>query len=1050
MLNRVILWSLRNRVVVLVLAALLLIFGMHQAMQTPLDVFPDFAPPQVVIQTEAPGFPATEVEQLISLPIESAINGTSHLDTLRSSSIAGLSVVTCIFDADTDIFRARQFVAEKLQLARARLPQGANDPQMAPISSPIGILFKISMTSRTTSPMDLRTLADWTIRQRLLAVPGVSQVTIMGGEVKQYQVIVDPEKLKNYDLTLMQVMTAAGQANQNASAGFLNTPGQNLVIQGEGRVRSLGDLANAVVAVKNGVPVRIAQLASVRFGPEYKVGDSSTFGRPCVYLVVLKQPWANTLETTRGVENALAELRRAVPPDVTLDETIFRQASFIERSISNINQAMLQGGGLVLLVLIVFLFSWRTGLISMLAIPLSLLTAVLVLNWFGGTLNTMTLGGLAIAIGEVVDDAIVDVENIYRRLRENRLSQNPRPPLEVVYHASSEVRTSVVYATVIVALVFLPIFSLSGLAGRIFAPLGIAYIISILASLIVALTVTPALSYMLLPQAATHSHETLTVRWLKRCYAIMLPRILNHPSWVIGVSAILLIASLAAVPFLGGGFLPEFNEGNLIIHMAGVPGTSLEESMRVGAIVQQRLKAVPEVAKVAQRTGRAQLGEDTWGPHYTEIDVNLKESSRSRDEVMADVRKRLEGLAGYAFNIKQFISERIEEVLSGTTATIVVKLFGPDLDVLRDKAAEIQAAMATVPGLADLTVERQTGVPQLLVRFNHSAMAQYGLNSADVAASIRTAFFGSIVSEVYEQQKSFAILVRYDPALTQNPQSMRDTLIDSPAGAKVPLNAVADIQIISAPATINREGAQRRIVVSANTTGAGSLTSVAQDVQRRIGDKVRLPTGYYVVYGGQYEAQSQALRQILMLSMAAIVGIFLLLFLAFRSLRESLLVMANLPLALIGGIVAVLLASEGETSIASLVGFVSLFGIATRNGIMLITHYHHLMRREGMSFGRELIERGALERLSPILMTALTAGLGLLPLALSAGKPGRELEQPMAVVILGGLVTSTLLNMVVLPALYLKFGGPLPPEEPAMHERLLEAASQGPGGVQAI
>lgn len=1050
MLNRIILWSLRNRVVVLALAALLLAFGVQQAMQTPLDVFPDFAPPQVVIQTEAPGFSATEVEQLISLPIETTLNGTSQLDTLRSSSIAGLSVVTCVFEASTDIFRARQLVTEKLQLARARLPQGANDPQMAPISSPIGILFKISLTSGATSAMDLRTLADWTVRQRLLAVPGVSQVTIMGGEVKQYQVIVDPAKLKNYDLTLAQVMSAAGQANQNASAGFLNTPGQNLVIQGEGRVRSLGDLANAVVAVKNGVPVRITQIASVQFGPEYKVGDSSTFGRPNVYLMVLKQPWANTLDTTKAVETALAELRRAIPTDVTIDETVFRQAGFIERSISNINWAMLEGGGLVLLVLIVFLYSWRTGLISLLAIPLSLLAAILVLRWLGGTLNAMTLGGLAIAIGEVVDDAIIDVENIYRRLRENRLSHNPQSALAVVYHASSEVRTSVVYATIIVALVFLPIFSLSGLAGRIFAPLGIAYIIAILASLVVALTVTPALSYLLLPQATAKSAETPTVRWLKRRYGRILPGVLNHSGWVIGVSAILLVASLAAVPFLGGGFLPEFNEGNLIIHMAGVPGTSLEESMRMGAIVQQRLTQVPEVLKIAQRTGRAQLGEDTWGPHYTEIDVNLKESARTRDEVMADVRNKLEGLTGYAFSIKQFISERIEEVLSGTTATIVVKLFGPDLDVLQEKAAEIQAAMAAVPGLADLTVEQQAGVPQLLVRFNHDAMAQYGLNSADLATSIRTAFFGSTVSEVYEQQKSFAILVRYDPALTQNPQSMRDTLIDAPTGAKVPLSALADIQIISAPTTINREGAQRRIVISANTTGVSSLTSVAQDVRRRVGDKVPLPTGYYVVYGGQYEAQSQALRQILILSVAAIVGIFLLLFLAFRSLRESLLVMANLPLALIGGIVAVLLASEGETSIASLVGFVSLFGIATRNGIMLITHYHHLMRSEGMIFGRELVERGALERLSPILMTALTAGLGLLPLALSEGKPGRELEQPMAVVILGGLVTSTLLNMVVLPALYLKFGRPLEPEEGVVEERPLERTGHGATGVQTI
>ena len=1028
MLNHVILWSLRNRLVVLSLATLLLVFGVRQGIRMPLDVFPEFAPPQVVIQTEAPGFSATEVEQLITLPLETSLNGTSQLDALRSSSIPGLSVLTCIFAAGTDIFRARQLVAERLQLARAVLPPAGNNPQMMPISSPIGILFKIGMTSRTTSVMDVRTLADWTVRQRLLAIPGVSQVTIMGGEVKQYQVIADPAKLKSHDLTLAQTMAAAGQASQNASAGFLETPGQNLVIQGEGRVRSLSDLADAVVAVKNGVPVRVGEVASVRFGPEYKVGDASILGRPCVYLVVVKQPWANTLATTEAVEFALDELRRAMPADVMFD-VVFRQAGFIERSISNIDQAMLQGGALVLLVLIVFLFSWRTGLISILAIPLSLLTAVLVLNWLGGTINVMTLGGLAIAIGEVVDDAVIDVENIHRRLRENRTLANPQSPLAVVYHASSEVRSSVVYATFIVALVFLPIFSLSGLAGRIFAPLGVAYIIAILASLGVALTVTPALSYLLLPQATAHSGDTWTVRWLKRHYARALTHIVRHPGWVIGISVVLLVAALAAVPFLGGEFLPEFNEGNLIVHMVGVPGTSLQESMRAGAIAQQRVAQVPEAVKMAQRSGRAELSEDTLGPYYTEIDVDLKESNRERDEVIADVRKRLEGTTGYVFSIKQFISERIEEVLSGTTATIVVKLFGPDLDMLRDKAAEIQSAMAAVQGLADLAVEQQTGIPQLLIRFRHDAMAQYGLNSGDLAASIRTALFGSAVSQVYEQQKTFDIFVRYDPALTQNPQSIAGTLIDTPSGARAPLNAVADVRLISAPAAINREGAQRRIVVSANTTGARSLTSIAQDVQRQVGAKVHLPTGYFVEYGGQYEAQSQASRQMLLLGLAAITGIILLLFLAFRSLRESLLVMANVPLALIGGVAAVLLATEGETSIASLVGFVSLFGIATRNGIMLITHYHHLMRQEGMTFGRELVERGALERLSPILMTALTAGLGLLPLALSAGKPGRELEQPMAVVIVGGLITSTLLNMVVLPALYLKFGRSLPPEE---------------------
>ncbi len=1029
MLNRIILWSLRNRLVVIALGALLVVFGVRSALQAPLDVFPDFAPPQVVIQTEAPGLSVEEVEQLVTLPLETSLNGTSNLETIRSSSAIGLSVVTCVFAAGTDIYLARQLVSEKLQLARARLPQNSGQPQMMPISPPVGIILKIALTAKQTSQMDLRSFADWTMRPRLLAVPGVAQVTIFGGEVKQYQVVVDPAKLKDYGVRLDQVMNAARRANQNAGAGFLDTAGQTMVIQGEGRVRSLADLENAVVAVKNDLPVKIAQVAKAQFGAEYKVGDSSSGGgQPCVFLIVTKQPQANTLTATRDVEAALAELKRALPADVLMDTGMFRQASFIENAITNINWAMLQGGALVVLVLLAFLFSWRTGLISLTAIPLSLLTAIITLQWFGGTINTMTLGGLALAIGEVVDDAIIDVENVWRRLRENRLKENPDSALSVIYHASSEVRTSVVYATVIVALVFLPIFSLSGLAGRIFAPLGVAYIIAILASLVVALTVTPALCYFLLPRAANaasaNADETAFVRWLKRHYARLLKPALDHPRNVIIISVLLLVVALGGAAFLSGEFLPEFNEGNLIIHMAGVPGTSLAESLRVGAIAQQRIAQIPEVVKVAQRAGRAELGEDTFGPYFSELDVSLKESHRSREEIVEDVRRKLEDIAGFSFGIKQFISERVEEVLSGTTATIVVKLFGPDLNVLREHAAEIEGAMKDAPGVADLAVEQQTGVPKTLVRFNREAMAQYGLNSADLADAVQAAFYGIKVSEVFERQKSFAIWVRYDPRSATDLNTMRETLVDTPAGAKVPLGALAEIQVVKAPNTINRENAQRRIVISCNVEGARSLTSVVADIQRRINERVKLPEGYYIAYGGQYEAQSVALRQILLLSVAAIIGIFLLLFLAFRSTKQALLVMANLPLALIGGIAAVLIASEGETSVASLVGFVTLFGIATRNGVMLVTHYHHLMAEEGMKFGRDLVARGAMERLSPIMMTALTAGLGLLPLALSAGKPGRELEQPMAVVIVGGLISSTLLNMIVLPALYLKFGRP--------------------------
>ncbi len=1021
MLNGIILWSLHNRLVVVALAVLLIVFGVRAVRESPLDVFPDFAPPQVVIQTEAQGLSPEEVEQLVSLPLENALNGTSNLETVRSSSAAGLSVITCIFESETDIFRARQLVGEKLQLALPRLPAGVGEPQMMPISPPVGILVKVSLTALQTSMMNLRTLADWTIRPRLLGVPGVAQVTIFGGEVKQYQVVVDPARLQDYDVSLSKVMAAARNANVSAGAGFMESPSQSLVIQGLGRVTSLQDLQDAVIDVKNGQPIQIGQVASVRIGPEYKVGDASTFGKPSVIVIVTKQPGANTLATTAALDRAFEDMRHAFPPDVVMDTEIFRQSDFIERAVANINSAMLEGGLLVVVVLLLFLTTWRAGFISLTAIPLSLLVAIVVLRMLGGTINSMTLGGLAIAIGAVVDDAIIDVENVFRRLRENRSKSKPETALSVIYHASSEVRGSIVYATVIIVLVFLPIFSLSGLAGRIFAPLGYAYIIAIIASLVVALTVTPALCYFLLPAVADRAEDSAFVVWLKRVYARMLAPALDHPATVIAVSVVLLAAALATVPFLGGEFLPEFNEGNLILHMTGLPGTSMQESMRVGAIVQARLAQIPETVKTAQQTGRAELGEDTLGPYFTELVVKLKESNRPRDAVMANVRAELQDIAGFSFGIKQFISERIEEVLSGTTATIAVKVFGADLDVLHQTAEQVRAVMAGVPGVVDLAVEHQTGVPKVVVRFNRQALAAHGLTSADVAETIQTAFFGTKVSDVLEDQRTFDLIVRYDPAVAADVDAMRRTLVDTQAGGKVPLEAVADVDVVNGPNTIERENAQRRTVISCNVA-SGNLIGIVEEIKRRVDSTVKLPTGYYVVYGGQYEAQTEAVSQMTVRGIAAVAGIFMLLFLALRSIRHALLVMANLPLALIGGIAAVLLASEGETSIASLVGFVTLFGIATRNGIMLLTHYNHLLADGGMIFGRELVVRGAMERLSPILMTALTAGLGLLPLALSVGTPGRELEQPMAVVILGGLITSTLLNMLVLPALYLKFG----------------------------
>lgn len=1020
MLDRIILWSLHNRLVVIASAVLLTVFGIRAASRSPLDVFPDFAPPQVVIQTETAGLSPEEVEQLVSLPLEQALNGTADLETIRSSSIAGLSVVTCIFQESTDIFRARQLVSEKLQLARSRLPDGVQ-PQLMPVSSPVGILVKISLTADTTSMRDLRTLADWTIRPRLLAVPGVSQVTTFGGEVQQYQVLVDPRQLQAYGITLAEVLTALRRSNENAGVGFLDSSGQNLVIEGIGRVKSTRDLEEAVIRLKNGLPVLVRDVGSVRLGAEYKVGDSSTFGQPSVILIVNKEPRANGLTTTEAVDAALDELRPAIPPDVVMDATLFRQSDFIETAIANISEAMIQGGLLVVVVLLLFLTSWRAGLISITAIPLSLFVAILVLRATGETINSMTLGGLAIAIGAVVDDAIIDVENVFRRLRENASRQVPDAPLEVVFRASSEVRRSILYATVIIAVVFLPIFSLSGVAGRIFAPLGQAYILAILASLLVAVTVTPALCAYLLPRVTDRAGEGLVARKLKQGFVRILHPALDHPVVVMTISILLLAGTLAAIPFLGGEFLPDFNEGNLIISMTGLPGTSLKESMRVGALVQERLADLPETVEVAQQAGRTELGEDTFGPYFSELVVRLRESERPRDVVMADVRERLDDVPGFAFGVRQFIAERIEEVLSGTTATIAVKVFGPNLDVLQQTAEQIRSVMATIPGLVDLAAEQQTGIPKVTIAFDRPSLAMYGLSSADLAETLEAALFGVTVSEVVEDQKTFDILVRYDPRFAGDLETMQGTLIDTPVGGKVPLASLADLRIVDGPYVINREDAERRLVVSANV-GTGSLDQVVEEIERRVGEAVRLPVGYYIVYGGLYEAQSRAFREITFLGFVAVIAIFMLLFMAFRSIRQALLVMANLPLALIGGVAAVLLFSEGETSVAGLVGFVTLFGVATRNGIMLITHYRHLIDTEGMDFGRELVVRGALERLSPILMTALATGLALLPLALSTGTPGRELEEPMALVIVGGLVTSTFLNMIVLPALYLKFG----------------------------
>ncbi|MBL8167430.1 MAG: efflux RND transporter permease subunit [Acidobacteria bacterium] len=1019
MLNKIIQWSLHNRLLVMVGAVALLVYGGVVAFRSPVDVFPDLAAPTVTILTESHGLAPEEVESLVSLPIESAMNGTAGVFRVRSNSAVGISIVFVEFSFGTDIYRARQLVTEKLQ--QVRLPVGISPPVLGPISSTMGEIMLISLISKQTSPMELRSIADWVVRPRLLGVSGVSQVTIIGGERKQFQVLVDPAKLADYGLTLKQVTEAVTKANVNASGGFLERANEEYMIRARGRAYTPEDLGDAVVTVRNGAPVLVKNIADVQADATLKRGEGSFNMQPAVVATIQKQPNANTLEVSAQIETTLANLKATLPPDVVINTKAFQQADFIKRAIGNVQSALIEGGILVVVVLFLFLWNFRTTFISLTAIPLSLLAAILAMNWFGITINTMTLGGLAIAIGELVDDAIIDVENVFRRLRQNAQEAKPEPVVNVIFKASSEIRNSIVFATLIIVLVFMPLFALSGFEGRMFAPLAFAYIISILASLVVALTVTPVLCYFLLgkSQLIHEEKDSRLVAWLKRHYARTLDWTLRHPMEIISVSAIMLAAALFLFPLMGREFLPPFNEGTLNINANLPPGTSLKESNRVGNLIEQSLHEVPEIVSTTRRTGRAELDEHAAGVNTSEIEVVTKEGKRKHTDVMEEVRQRLSQLPGVAVEVGQPISHRIDHLLSGTRAQIAIKLFGPDLATLRTKAKEIRDAMGTVPGIVDLLVEPQVGVPQLQINLNRPAAAAVGLSAEDLAQTVEVAFNGEVVSQVLEEQRTYDVLVRFNDSARDSVEAVGRTLIDTPAGAKVPIAQVAEVRPDQGPNTINRENVQRRIIIQANVAGR-DLGGVINDVRAAIGQKVTLPQGYFVQYGGQFESQEKASRQITLLSILAIGGIFLLLFIALKSMRASLLVMANLPLALIGGVVMVFL-SGGTLSVASLIGFITLFGIATRNGIMLIGHYRHLMEEEGVGF-RDAIVQGSMERLSPILMTALVTGVGLIPLALGAGDPGREIQQPMAVVILGGIVTSTFLNMIVIPALYLKYG----------------------------
>ncbi len=1026
MLNGIIKWSLKNRLLVVAISALVLVWGTYVALHLPVDVFPDLNRPTVTILTEAEGLAPEEVETLVTFPIETLMNGAPGVTRVRSQSGIGLSIVYVEFEWGTDIYIDRQLVAEKLNLAREQLPEGII-PSMGPISSIMGEIMLVSVRSKTgaTNQLDVRTLADWTIRPRLMTVPGVAQVINIGGGVKQYQALVSPEKLKQFGIRIEEVATALEKSNVNTTGGFVDAQSQEYLIRNLARFYSLDELKTTVVAYRNSTAIKLGDVANVEFGPKIKRGDAGTNGMPAVIMSIQKQPGASTQEITEKIDAAIKELQATMPEDVEINPNLFRQSNFIEASIDNVIEALRDGAILVVIVLFLFLLNFRTTAITLTAIPLSFIITFLIFKAFGVTINTMTLGGLAVAIGELVDDSIVDIENIFRRLRENRLLENPKPPLRVIYEASLEVRSSIVYATFIVALVFIPLFALTGVEGRLLAPLGLAYITALVASLVISLTVTPVLASYLLPKMKSmeHDKEGFLVRFLKKWDERFLHRTLRHP-WVVIIGATLMfVMAIALLPFVGTAFLPDFNEGTLTVNVQAEPGTSLQESNRIGQVAEKLLLSVPEVKSTGRRTGRAEMDEHAEGVHYTEIDVDLKESDRSREEILHNIRDQLAVIPGVSTNVGQPISHRLDHLQSGVRAQIAVKLFGDDLGTLRAKAEEIRNVMSTVEGATDVQIEKQVLIPQVRFNVNRTAAAQYGLQPGEVAETLEIALNGKRVSEAVEGQRRYDVVVRYDDQSRGNLDALKGVTIDTPQGSQIPASAVAEIEYIPGPNQVLRENSQRRIVISSNVEGR-DLGSVVQDMQERTRAQVQLPEGYFIEYGGQFEAQQEATKTLSLLTIFSLIAIFFLLLKALGDWRSALQVMINIPLALIGAIFAMFI-TGGVFSVATLVGFISLVGITSRNGIMMLSHYLHLMREEGEEFTEHMIIRGSLERLVPVLMTALTAGLSLIPLALAAGAPGKEILHPLAVVVLGGILTSTLLDQLVTPAIFYKFGRPI-------------------------
>jgi len=1048
-LNAIIKFSLHNRVLVLAAAALLAAYGLFTATHLPTDVLPDLNRPTVTVLTEAAGLAPEEVETQVTFHLETALNGAVGVERVRSTSGLGLSVVYVEFAWGTDIRYDRQVVQERLNQVAEKLPPGVI-PLMGPVSSIMGEIMLVGMRSDTLPPMEVRSLADWVMRPSLLSVPGVAQVTVMGGEVKQFQVLADPEKLRRYDLTLTDLQEALEKANENSGGGFIVGSSQEFVVRNLGRVATIEDIETSLVATRTSegttLPILVRDVSTVREGgAPIKRGEGSMNARPAVIMAIQKQPGADTRELTTRIDSALDLLRPTLPKDLVINADLFRQSHFIQAAIANVVEALRDGSILVVIVLILFLMNVRTTLITLTALPLSLLVTALVFKVFGETINTMTLGGIAVAIGELVDDAVVDVENVFRRLRENRHLPQPRPAMDVVYEASSEVRNSIVYGTAVVLLVFLPLFGLSGIEGRLFQPLAIAYIVSILTSLVVSLTVTPALALFLLPNMKRMEHEKdgMVLRASKRFARLLYDLTMPRPWAVIGVALALVAIGGFLVTRLGSEFLPAFNEGTATINIVADPGISLAESDRLGTKAEELILSVPEVKSTGRRTGRAEQDEHAEGVHYSELDVDFWTSDESRESethvtvdgrkspatirhkqiVLAEIRQKLDALPGVAVGLGQPISHRIDHLLSGVRAQIAVKIAGPDLNTLRSLADQVQAAMTGIRGVVDLQIEKQVLIPQVRIRVNREAAARVGFKPAELVRTLETAMKGKVVSQVLDGLKSFDLVLMLQESVRNDVRRLNDVRLISPTGAVVLLSDVAGITETPGPNQISRENVQRRIVVSSNVQGRDLGRTVAE-IEKSIAMDLppeKMPAGYTLSIGGQFEAQQSATRLILLFGSLSLVAMFAVLYSHFRSVEMVFQVMLNIPFAFIGSAFALWLAGE-NFSVASLVGFISLCGIASRNGILMITHYIHLITHEGMEFGREMVVRGSQERVAPVLMTALTTGLGLIPLVLAAGQPGKEILYPVALVVLGGLATSTFLDFCITPTIFLRFG----------------------------